>query len=185
WFAVRRLTVRVVGHRLVSRRCVCGALTCAAGPVGVTAPVAYGPHAAAIAVYLCLGQHLPVERTACLLAELFGTPMSTGTVAAWTGRAAAGLAPFTAAARAALSQAELVHIDETGLRVAGRLHWLHVASSTRFTALVCHRRRGTEAIDAAGCCRVSPGSRCTTRSRPTPAIGRRRTRCATPTCCAS
>jgi hypothetical protein len=116
----------------------------------VSAPVSYGPHAAAVAVYLCLGQHLPVARTAALLAELFGTPMSVGTVAAWTHRAAAGLAPFTAAAIAGLSRAELVHADETGLRVAGRLHWLHVASSTRFTALFCHRKRGKEAIDAAG-----------------------------------
>jgi transposase len=44
----------------------------------------------------------------------------------------------------------VVHADETGLRVAGRLHWLHVACSDRFTALFCHRRRGKEAIDAAG-----------------------------------
>src|SRR4051794_4830909 len=153
-FDIPKITVRVVEHRLVSRRCRCGTLTTAAGPAGVAAPVQYGPHAAAIAVYLCLGQHLPVERTAGLLAELFGTPMSAGTVAAWTSRAAAGLAPFTAAARAALTSAELVHLDETGLRVAGRLHWLHVASSVRFTVLFCHRRRGKEAIDAAG---VLPG----------------------------
>src|SRR3954465_5189572 len=149
-FDIPQITVRGVEHRLISRRCVCGALTAAAGPAGVTAPVQYGPHAAAIAVYLVLGQHLPVERTAGLLAELFGTPMAVGTVAAWTHRAAAGLAPFTAAARAALSQAELLHADETGLRVAGRLHWLHVASSARFTGLFCHRKRGTEGIDAAG-----------------------------------
>src|SRR3954447_19008979 len=149
-FDIPTITVRVVEHRLVSRRCGCGALTCAAGPAGVGAPVSYGPHAAAIAVYLCLGQHLPVERTAFLLAELFGTPMSVGTVAAWTSRAAAGLAPFPAAARRALAGAELVHADETGLRVAGRLHWLHVACSSRFTSLFCHRKRGKEAIDAAG-----------------------------------
>jgi transposase len=149
-FDIPTITVRVVEHRLISRRCRCGTLTAAAGPAGVTAPVAYGPSAAAIAVYLCLGQHLPVERTAALLADLFGTPMSVGTVAAWTSRAAAGLAPFTAAARRALTEAELVHADETGLRVAGRLHWLHVATSARFTALFCHRRRGKEAIDAAG-----------------------------------
>src|SRR5437868_726841 len=110
------------------------------GPAGVMAPVSYGPHAAAIAVYLVLGQHLPVARTAGLLAELFGTPMSVGTVAAWTHRAAAGLEPFTAAARAALAGAELVHADETGLRVTGRLHWLHVATNARFTALFCHRK---------------------------------------------
>lgn len=34
--------------------------------------------------------------------------------------AAAGLVPFTAAARAAVCEAELVPLDETGLRVAGR-----------------------------------------------------------------
>src|SRR5512135_2143823 len=147
---IPKITVRVVEHRLVSRRCRCGTVTTAAGPAGVSAPVQYGPHAAAIAVYLVLGQHLPVERTAGLLAELFGTPMATGTVAAWTSRAAAGLEPFPAAARAALTTAELVHADETGLRVAGRLHWLHVASNALFTALFCHRKRGKEGIDAAG-----------------------------------
>src|SRR5437763_298457 len=51
--------------------------------------------------------------------SLCGAPRATGTGAAWTARAAAGLAPFTAAARAALSHAELLHLDETGLRVAG------------------------------------------------------------------
>jgi transposase len=153
-FDIPTIAVRVVEHRLVSRRCSCGVVTAAAGPAGVSAPVQYGPHAAAIAVYLVLGQHLPVERTAGLLAELFGTPMATGTVAAWTHRAAAGLAPFTAAAHTGLTRAELVHADETGLRVAGRGHWLHVACSTRFTALFCHRKRGKEGIDAAG---VLPG----------------------------
>jgi transposase len=148
-FDIPTITVRVVVHEPGACR-GCGALTTAAGSAGVTAPVQYGPHAAAIAIYLVLGQHLPVERTAALLAEVFGTPMSVGTVAAWTSRAAAGLAPFTAAARRALTEAEVVHADETGLRVAGRLHWLHVASSARFTGLFCHRKRGKQAIDAAG-----------------------------------
>jgi transposase len=184
-FDIPTITVRVVEHRLVSRRCSCGTLTTAAGPAGVSAPAQYGPHAAAIAVYLCLGQHLPVERTAFLLAELFGTPMATGTVAAWTVRAAAGLAPFTAAARTALTSAGLVHVDETGLRVAGRLHWLHVACSTRFTVLFCHRRRGKEGIDAAGVLPGVTGTLVHDALPPTPATRPRRMRCATPTCCAS
>jgi transposase len=149
-FDIPQIAVRVVEHRLLSRRCSCGTLTRAAEPAGVTAPVSYGPHAAAIAIYLVLGQHLPVARIAALLAELFGTPIATGTVAAWTSRTAAGLAPFTAAVVAGLARAELVHADETGLRVAGRGHWLHVASSALFTALVCHPKRGKEGIDAAG-----------------------------------
>jgi transposase len=149
-FDIPKIAVGVVEHRLVSRRCTCGTVTAATAPAGVSAPVQYGPHAAAIAVYLCLGQHLPVERVAGLLADLFGTPMSAGTVAAWTARAAAGLAPFTAIVRAALTDAELVHVDETGLRVAGRLHWLHVACSALFTVLCCHAQRGKPGIDATG-----------------------------------
>src|SRR3954453_23379077 len=49
-FDIPMITVRVIEHRLVSRRCRCGALTCAAGPAGVAAQVQYGPSAAAIAV---------------------------------------------------------------------------------------------------------------------------------------
>jgi transposase len=136
-FDIPKITVRVVEHQVVSGRCGCGTVTVPAGPAGVAAPVQYGPHAAAIAVYLCLGQHLPVERTASLLADLFGTPMSTGTVAAWTARAAAGLEPFTAAARTALAGAEVVHVDETGLRVAGRLHPSGRSPSSSARAATC------------------------------------------------
>src|SRR3982751_1173197 len=46
-FDIPQITVRVVEHRLVSRRCVCGVLTCAGGAVRVTAAVQYRPHAAA------------------------------------------------------------------------------------------------------------------------------------------
>jgi transposase len=81
-FDIPTIEVRVVEHRLLSRRRSRGTLTTAAGPAGVSAPVAYGPHAAAIAVYLCLGKQAPVERTAALLAEVFGIPMWAGTVAA-------------------------------------------------------------------------------------------------------
>src|SRR4051794_32234767 len=124
-FDIPTVTVRVVEHRLVSRRCACGTVTAAAGPTGVTAPVAYGPSAAAIAVYLCLGQHLPVERTAALLAELFSNPdvgRHGGGLDVPGGRRAGAVHRRR---RRALTEAELVHAEETGLRVAGRGHWLH------------------------------------------------------------
>jgi len=49
-----------------------------------------------------------------------------------------------------LRQAPAVHFDEIGARVQGSLHRVHVASSTPLTLLVCHKRRGTKAIDATG-----------------------------------
>ena len=73
--------VGVTEHQLVERECGCGHRTKGAAPAGVDAPVQYGPRIAAIIVYLYAGQFLSKKRTAQALAELFGIPLSSGTVA--------------------------------------------------------------------------------------------------------
>jgi len=40
--------------------------------------------------------------------------------------------------------------DETGLRVAGSLHWVHCARTDKYTLITCHTKRGRKGIDAAG-----------------------------------
>jgi hypothetical protein len=40
--------------------------------------------------------------------------------------------------------------DETGLRVAGRLHLVHCARTGKYTLIICHSKRGREGIDDAG-----------------------------------
>ncbi len=54
----------------------------------------YGSRITAITVYLYVGQFLSKKRTAATLAEPFGTPVSEGTVATMTTRAANGLSGF-------------------------------------------------------------------------------------------
>ncbi len=149
-FDIPPIAVRVVEHQLIERRCGCGAVTAGAAPEGVGAPVQYGPRIAAIMVYLYVGQFLSKARTAAALAELFGTPVSEGTVAAMTARAAGGLDGFLELVRDRIAGAELAHFDETGLRVAGRLRWVHSASTGRYSLITVHDRRGREAMNAAG-----------------------------------
>jgi len=149
--------VHVTEHRLITRRCACGRRTAGVAPDRVAAPVSYGPRIAAAIVYLYVGQFLSKARTAQAMSDLLGVPVSEGTVVAVTARASTALVRqggFTDLVRARLRGAELVHFDETGLRVAGKPHWLHSAGTSLLTLLFVHRRRGREAIDAAG---VLPG----------------------------
>ncbi|MCA1694477.1 MAG: IS66 family transposase [Actinobacteria bacterium] len=149
-FDLPPITVRVTEHQLIERRCECGATTCATAPEGVTAPVQYGPRITAIILYLYVGQFLSKKRTAAALAELFGTPVSEGTVAAMTHRAADGLDDFLGHLTDRLADAEVAGFDETGLRVAGKLHWVHCARTDKYTLITCHPKRGREGIDDAG-----------------------------------
>jgi transposase len=149
-FDLPPMTVRVTEHQLIARRCGCGATTCGTGPDGVAAPVQYGPRVTAIIVYLYVGQFLSKKRTAQALAELFGTPVSEGTVATMTRRAADGLGGFLARLTDRLAEAEVAGFDETGLRVAGKLHWVHCARTDKYTLITCHPKRGRKGIDDAG-----------------------------------
>jgi len=51
----------------------------------------YGPNLRAVAVYLVVFQHVPVERAALLIADLCGASVSTGWVSARVGSVSNGL----------------------------------------------------------------------------------------------
>jgi len=149
-FDLPPVTVEVIEHQLVERECSCGVRTRAVAPAGVDAPVQYGARIAAIVIYLYVGQFLSKQRTAQALADLFGTPMSAGTIAGMLTRAAAGLDDFLDDIRRRLTGAEVVGFDETGFRVAGKLHWVHCARSDKYTLVICHEKRGRQGMAALG-----------------------------------
>jgi hypothetical protein len=93
---------------------------------------------------------LSKKRTAQALSELFGTPVSEGTVAAATRRVSGGLTGFMELVRGRIAASPVVHFDETGFRVEGRLHWLHSASTGKYSLITVHRRRGVTGMDHVG-----------------------------------
>jgi transposase len=62
--------------------------------------------------------------------------------------------PAEEAVKEQLRQAEVINTDESGMRVKGKLHWLHVASNDKLTHYQIHAKRGKEAMDEA---QVLPG----------------------------
>jgi transposase len=152
----RRQVVDVVVRREVTEyRTVAGVCACGQGhrsifPAGIEAPVQYGPGVAALAVYLTQYQQLPYQRTADFLEALAGIALSPATVYAMGREAAARLtAPVAAIGQALVGQA-VAHADETGLRVAGALQWLHVLCTATLTFYAVHAKRGREALAAIG-----------------------------------
>jgi transposase len=140
----------VTEYRTVQGRCACGQLHQSAWPAEVTSPVQYGPGVAALAVCLTHEQHLPYQRTAGLLQAVAGIDLSPATLYAM-GRAAAKrlAAPVAAIGEALVAQA-VAHADETGMRVAGALQWLHVLCTATLTFYMVHAKRGRQALAAIG-----------------------------------
>jgi transposase len=149
-FDLPEIRLVVTEHIVERRRCQCGCTTKATFPRSATAPACYGPGIRALAAYLAVHQHLPMDRMAQLFGDVLGAPVSVGALAQMVTEAAEATTPFTDATRLLLHEADVVHFDETGGRAAGRLHWVHSASTSLLTLIDCHQKRGRVAMDDLG-----------------------------------
>jgi transposase len=145
------LSLDVTEHRVVGKTWPrCGTHTWGKFPVGVAPGVQYGAQLKALVVYWVHYQLLPWQRTCEMMKDLFGQPVAEGTLRAALTACAEGLGQPEGALKHALTRAAVVHFDETGLYVAGRREWLHVASTPFLTHYGAHAKRGTEATNAIG-----------------------------------
>lgn len=141
----------VTEYRLHQRRCGCGTVTTADGPVGVAAaPASYGPNLRAWVVYLLVFQHVPVARVVELVTDLSGARPSTGWVCQVLRDTAAALVEVEKLIHTLLTAAHILHVDETGAKVTGARSWLHVAATEKLTAYHLDRSRGRPAITELG-----------------------------------
>lgn len=147
-FDLPPIRLQVSEHRVQERQCSCGSLTVAPFPAVATASTCYGPVLQAVGLYLMGRHHVPVARTAELMDDILGAPVSTGWLAGLAPRAAVGLEGFDDLICARLRAEPVAHFDETGMRVAGRMWWAHVASTSQLTHLHLASGRGGDSIGA-------------------------------------
>ena len=134
----------VTEHRAHRCRCGhCGTYTRASFPVAITGPVQYGARIGAMVVYLSHYQLLPEDRLAELMKDLFGAELSPASLARRGGNSAESVQGVVDVIRELVKSAPVKHMDETGLRIAGRTQWLHVASTARLTFYRVSERRGS------------------------------------------
>ncbi|MEM6647900.1 MAG: IS66 family transposase [Bacteroidota bacterium] len=140
----------VTEYRRPRCRCLdCGTLTQAAFPDHVKAPVQYGRRLGALAALLHSDYHVPLAKVSQLCEDLFGQRLSEATLAAANARVAEAVLASESAIKARLVKSDVAHADETGLRVSGRLQWLHVLSSDKLSHYLVHAKRGRDALESA------------------------------------
>ena len=149
-FELPELHVRIVAHQQMRSVCTCGAVHMGVWPEGVNAPAQYGPSVKAMAVHLNQHHLVPLARTADLMQDIYGVSLSQASIQNFAQDAADILQPTVRAIAAAVQASEVVHADETGIRVQGKLHWLHCAVTPLLTWLAPHTKRGATAIEALG-----------------------------------
>ncbi len=150
-FDIPAVRIEVTAHRAEIKICpACGHASKGRFPASVRQAVQYGPMVHTWASYLTNQHHIPVERTTEIFEDLVQHRVSEGTVLKASEQLDRCIEPSTEAVKGLLRDAEVLHVDESGLRVTGKLHWLHVASTDRLTSYAVHAKRGHEAMDDAG-----------------------------------
>jgi transposase len=142
------LAVRVTEYQMAARRCAaCGKRTRAALPPGVPHRP-FGARLTAVIALLSGRYRLSRREVRQLLQDLWAVRVSLGAVVRQEQAQSAALAPIVEEARAAVPQALVVNMDETGWRQAQRRAWLWAVVTGELTVFWIDRSRGGAVVDA-------------------------------------
>ena len=143
--------VEVIEHRAEIKECdACGAVTAAEFPDDISHKVQYGPRLKANAVYIKDYTLLAYDRAAERFEDLFGVPLSAATLVNIDRETGKRLEEVNKRIKAAITDSPIAHFDETGMRICGKLHWLHVAVTEELTYYLPHEKRGSIAFEDIG-----------------------------------
>ena len=158
-----------VQHDLHTAKCACGKAHVAPRPAGVPdSALSIGPRLRALAVYLVVFQHVPVERCRQLIADVTGAAVSDGFIHSCLAKAASLAGEVAALIRALITAAPVAGFDETTLRSgpAGEKKYVHGAFTERYSAFWL----GARSLDSMEDAGILPGLRRDRGLRPLPEL---------------
>lgn len=138
----------VTEHQIGVISC-CGQKHSGVFPQDVNSLVQYGTHIKSLSVLLSVDFKLPFKKIEQLFSDMYNCPFNESTAISANNAFFEALEPIEQTLKAKIIASPVVHFDETGMRVGGKLHWFHVASTALFTYLFVHAKRGKQALDAA------------------------------------
>jgi len=118
-------------------------------PAHITGSKQYGIGVSALAVTLLTLGMVSVDRTQKLMSSL-GIPISKGKIQGALEIAAEKVKPALDLIKTMILLQFVLHFDETGVQVAGKLNWLHCACTDKWRLYSVEEKRGKEGIEAMG-----------------------------------
>jgi transposase len=146
-----RIEVRIIAHRQMKSVCpVCGTENRGEMPKEASHSMAYGSGLRGFVVllsnYACVG----MKKIREILSDVFGIPLSTGTIANINAGFADNSIPILQEIQEKMLNSPLLHKDESGMNMNGKNWWLHTSSTPELTYITAHPKRGKEGIDDNG-----------------------------------
>lgn len=132
-------------------KCNCGGVQeIAKRPAGISGSVTYGNRLKALVCVLNTKGMVAMKNLSEIIQGLTGLKPSVGTVSNMLHSAAVKAKMIVDGFQQKLHENPVVHCDETGLRVNGKLHWVHVISTSGLTYYALSEKRGKQAMDEIG-----------------------------------
>lgn len=146
-FDLPKPRLEVTEYQIHKATCpICGKLSKGVAPERINAPVQYGNGVKAYVVLLNVYFKLPFKKIQILFSDLFGYPINESTICSAAGQCYQKLEKTEEIIKSKISEDKVAHADETGMRVAGKLYWLHTATTLLYTYLFIHEKRGRGAL---------------------------------------
>jgi len=146
------IDTRLTEHQVIQKACpmMDGKTITAEMPAGITGTVQYGEGICALVTTLYTRGVMSFGRIAEFMEGAFNIPISEGTISNILLNCICQLAPVMPGIKDELIQSDVIHNDETGIRVDTKNHWAHVASNEFYTYITVSEKRGQIGMDEAG-----------------------------------
>ncbi len=116
-------------------------------PLGVTAPIQYGPSVEALVCYLSVFQYVPFARVQNFFGQVLSLPISQGTIGNILERSAKKCDGVYQNIKEQIAKSEVIGSDETGAKVKGDKFWIWIWQNVLNTFIVASSNRGAETVE--------------------------------------